>query len=547
LYMTLSKYIDSLQALQDEGKDQKIRDLLEYYDRYTLRTPPENASYGVIYARYSSHNQRDESIEGQVRDSLEYASRSNIIVLGIYMDRAQTGTSDQRPGFQQMIRDAEKRRWHFIIVWKVDRFARNRYDSVTYKSRLKKYGVRVVYAQESINDTPEGKFLEAILEGQAEYFSEQHKVNVLRGMTDNALEAKYNGGPIPYGFQVLPDRHFDLDPVTQPRLHFFYECIDSGWTFKMLEDYCNERGWKTSKGVAFNRSSFNRMLRNKMNIGIREWRGIVGNIPMAVEKDLFERVQIRLDNMKKGKRSGRNDEEYLLNSKIFCGLCGGAMNGETGTSRSGAKYHYYKCITRKRKHSCKKRPVPKDWIENLVIQESIRLLMSEGILGEIADSIVAYQLRDKDTAELDGLKLQLNEVVKGIDNLVKAIEQGIITSSTKERLEALEEEKGHLQFAIMEQSQKDPLVTREQIIHFLEIFRCGDARDPSYRKRIIDAMVNAVYVYEDRIVITYNYTKGRNGKAELKKVEKAVEAAEEMEAKCSARLSYAPPRRIKRH
>ena len=153
----------------------------------------------VIYARYSSDNQREESIEGQIRECTAYAEKNGITVLKHYIDRAYSAKTDDRPEFQHMIKDSEKGLFDLILVWKLDRFARNRYDSARYKNQLKKNGVKVVSATELISDKSEGVLLESILEGMAEYYSADLAEKVSRGLTENALKCKHNGGPAPLG------------------------------------------------------------------------------------------------------------------------------------------------------------------------------------------------------------------------------------------------------------------------------------------------------------------------------------------------------------
>ena len=157
---------------------------------------------GVIYARYSSDNQREESIEGQLRECKEYAERNDITILGTYIDRALSAKTDNRPEFQHMIKDSAKGLFDVVLVWKLDRFARNRYDSARYKNLLKKNGVKVISARENISEGSEGIILEAMLEGYAEYYSAELSEKVIRGLTDNALKCKYNGGTVPMGYYI---------------------------------------------------------------------------------------------------------------------------------------------------------------------------------------------------------------------------------------------------------------------------------------------------------------------------------------------------------
>ena len=159
----------------------------------------------VIYARYSSDSQREASIEGQLRDCKDYAEKNGITVVGTYIDRAYSAKTDDRPDFQRMIRDSDKKLFDIVLVWKLDRFARNRYDSARYKTQLKKNGVKLMSATEIISDGPEGIILESVLEGYAEYYSADLSEKVIRGMTKNARKGKFTGGAIPFGYIINAD------------------------------------------------------------------------------------------------------------------------------------------------------------------------------------------------------------------------------------------------------------------------------------------------------------------------------------------------------
>ncbi len=148
---------------------------------------------GVIYARYSSDSQREESIDGQLRECYAFAEKQGISIINTYIDRALSAKTDNRPAFQQMIKDSDKQKFDLVIVWKLDRFARNRYDSARYKNTLKKNNVKVVSATETISQNAEGILLESMLEGYAEYYSVELSEKVTRGMTENALKCKFNG------------------------------------------------------------------------------------------------------------------------------------------------------------------------------------------------------------------------------------------------------------------------------------------------------------------------------------------------------------------
>ena len=182
----------------------------------------------VIYARYSSDNQREESIEGQIRECTAYAEKNDITVVKHYIDRAISAKTDNRPQFQQMIRDSERKLFDMVLVWKLDRFARNRYDSARYKTQLKKNGVKLMSATEIISDGPEGIILESVLEGYAEYYSADLSEKVIRGMTENALKGKFTGGAVPVGYRIDENQRFQTDPLTAPLIAEAFRMYNEG-------------------------------------------------------------------------------------------------------------------------------------------------------------------------------------------------------------------------------------------------------------------------------------------------------------------------------
>ena len=205
---------------------------------------------GVIYARYSSDNQREESIDGQLRECNAFAERNDIKIVGEYIDRAKSATTANRPDFQRMIADSNKNGFDVVIVWKLDRFARNRYDSAHYKAQLRKNGVKVISATEAISEGAEGVLLESVLEGMAEYYSKELAEKTLRGMTDNALQCKSNGGLLPIGYVTDNELHYQIDPEMSPIVVEAFELYAEGATMKEIVDIFNSRGIRTKRGKA---------------------------------------------------------------------------------------------------------------------------------------------------------------------------------------------------------------------------------------------------------------------------------------------------------
>jgi len=464
----------------------------------------------VIYARYSSDSQREESIEGQVRECKEYAERENITVLGVYIDRALSARTADRPDFQRMIADSEKRLFDAVLVWKLDRFSRDRYDSAHYKHILKKNGVKVISAKEAISDGPEGIILESMLEGMNEYYSAELAVKIRRGQKDNAMKCKNNGGNTPLGYRVDKERGvLVIDPMTAPIVIEIFSRYDSGERIRDIKDELNMQGIKTRKGKPFTIGAVSLILKNRTYIGEYKYGNvrIPGGIPAIIDQDIFERVSLRMKANQKAPAKAKADEEYLLTTKLFCGECGRMMAGESGTSANkGIKYRYYKCSGAKRHLGCKKKPLRKDWIERVAVRLTVTTVLTDVNINRIADAILILQ-NEEDTMT-PALENQLRECEKGITNLLNAIQAGILTSSTKERLEQLEAQRENLQVSIIQAKMERPKYTKEQIVQWISQFKYGNINDKAYQKEIIDTFLNSIYVYDDRLVFTYNYKNG---------------------------------------
>ena len=463
----------------------------------------------VIYARYSSDNQREESIEGQIRECTAFAEKNGITILRHYIDRAFSAKTDNRPEFQNMIKDSGKRLFDMIIVWKLDRFARNRYDSARYKAALKKNGVKVVSATEVISDGAEGIILESVLEGYAEYYSADLSEKVVRGMTENALKSKYNGGTRPIGYLIDRDQHFQLDPLTAPFVREAFQRYDEGATMTAIRDWLNEQGVKNTRGQKMTYNSVQHLLNNRRYIGEYTYRDIVvpDGIPAIVPQDLFDRVQQKLSKNKKAPARHKAEDDYLLTTKLFCGYCGAYLCGESGTSHTGNVHHYYKCVSVKKKRTeCHKKSVRKEWIEDLVVSETMKMVMDDEAIEAIVSMLM--DLQDRENVNLPLYEQQLREADTAIQNLLNAIQQGILTKSTKSRLEELEATKEELETKIACEKLAKPKVSAEFMTFWLQRFRKLDVRQKSHRKMLIDTFINAIFLYDDKMVITFNYKEG---------------------------------------
>ena len=462
----------------------------------------------VIYARYSSDNQREESIEGQIRECTAYAEKNGITVVKHYIDRALSAKTDNRPDFQQMIKDSEKRLFDIVLVWKLDRFARNRYDSAHYEYQLERNHVKLVSATEPISDSPAGIMVKSMLTGMAEYYSAELSEKVVRGMTENVLKGKYNGGTIPIGFKVDEEKFFQIDPLKAPFVVEAFQRYNDGATMKELMNWLNDSGVTTNRNQKFTYNSVQKLLTNKRYIGENHFKDIVmpDSIPAIVDKDLFEEVQLKIKKNSRAPARHKAEDDYLLTTKLFCGMCGAMMFGECGTGRNKVVHHYYKCATAKRFKTCKKKTVRKEWLEDLVIAETMKLIQDDAVIDAIVAEVM--ELQDQENTTLPLLEKQMREVENGIENMLNAIQAGVLTNSTKSRLEKLEAQQKELAIRIAEEKIARPRLSENQVRFWLTRFRKLDPNVKSHRETLINTFVNAVYLYDEKVLITFNYKDG---------------------------------------
>ena len=470
-----------------------------------------------LYLRFSSERQKEQSIEGQLRDCIAHCKRKSYRIVAIFVDRATTARKDveKRVHFQEMITASVHQTWKLVIVWKLDRFARNREDSAVFKMRLRKNGVKVESATEGISKNPEGIILEAVLEGIAEYYSADLSQKITRGMRESALKCHSIGGHVPLGYKI-EDHRLVINPNTAHIVQEAFELYANGETVADICRMFNTKGYRTAKGAEFNRNSFKSMFRNKRYIGVYTYKEIEkeGGVPAIIDKELFETVQRRLSANAEAPARGKAKVDYLLAGKLFCGHCGGSMNGESGTSKTGAIHHYYSCYSRKRHHSCDKKPLRKEWIEQIVAQDAMELLTDDAI-QEMADMAISQTEKDlRENTRIPELSERMKETESGIANITKAVEKGIASDALMSRLVELEKEKKNLLRLLAEEEKYVCKIDRDQIIYWLTKFKDGNIEDEKFKRIIIDLMVNSVTVWDEpdgfRITTAYNLTSCKN-------------------------------------
>ena len=474
------------------------------------KAQPEANELAVVYARYSSHSQGEQSIEGQLSNARDYAAAHGYTIVHEYVDRAKSGRTDNRAEFQQMLKDTAKRQFSVIILWKVDRFGRNREEIAINKMKCRKNGVRVEYVAETIPDSPEGVILESVLEGFAEYYSLQLSQNIRRGRAESAEKCQSLGGNRPLGYKTGPDKKFVIDENTAPTVKMIFTMYADGKTVTEIVDKLNEMGLRTLRGGPFTKNSLHSILKNKKYIGVYEYQGreIKDGVPRIIEDDVFNKVQEMLKINKRAPAKTWSRADYILTDKLFCGKCGALMFGESGTSKTGVKHNYYICSNKKRFRSCDKKAVRQADIEDTVLNATHELLQDDELLDYIVDRTWEYYLaQDNSQEELRNLQRQLAQTDTAISNLIRAIEAGILTEETKKRMDELTQQKADLKASIADREiARGFHLQKSHIAFYLRSLRDADWSDKEAQKRLIQTFVNAVFVYDDHITLTYNFS-----------------------------------------
>ena len=461
----------------------------------------------VVYARYSSERQNDQSIEGQLDICQRYAAENGLTIIDTYIDRAMTGTNDQRPAFQQMLADCAKPvPWDIVLVYAIDRFGRNSIEIALNKQKLKKNNKTLISATQRTSENIDGSknldgiLLENMYIGLAEYYSAELSQKVKRGIHENRKKGLYCGGALLFGYRAV-DRKIVVHEDEAKIVRLIFDQYAHGKDAKTILHELTAQGVKHhSKPFAVN--TFYDMLHNPKYIGIAHLSdGVYDNIyPPIVPKPLFDEVQAILAKNKLGAKS--RDTDYLLKRKCICGYCGKHIHAETGTARDGSVRHYYKCEGRKKYHICQKSVIKQADLEQLVIQTTHSILDSPENIDTIADAVMQiHEKRMHDKSLLNILYAERDDAQRIIDNIMNAIEQGILTPTTKTRMEQAEEKLSEIKEKILiEQYNLQNQLKREQVVEFLQH---TILQSPQL---MIHTLIKKIVLYDDKIKIYYNYT-----------------------------------------
>ena len=488
----------------------------------------------VIYARYSSDSQTEQSIEGQLRVCQEYAMNQGVLIVDTYIDRAMTGTNDNRAAFQKMLKDSSRKQWQYVIVYKLDRFSRNKFESVIHKKTLRDNGVTILSAMENLTDSPEGRMMETVLEGFNQYFSEELTQKVNRGLKESWRKGNATGGQQIFGYDVV-DKKYVINEYESAIVKEAFTKYSQGYKAVAIAQIFKECGYRRKNGMLVDHKYLYFILHNKRYTGVVEHQGEIYDkiFPRIISDELWNVVNAINEENKLAPSRKKEIFDYILSGKLICGECKHKMGGESGTSHTGDIHYYYICLSRRKKRAkCTTKAVLKQWLEDIVINATVKMLESTAAIHNVAQEI--FNLHTKQVADNSALKLieqKRKEAVKAQNNMIKAIEQGIITEATKSRLTELETLISQYDFDIAKEKARNyTFLTVEQIEMFLSRFVFENPSDMKVRKLIVNTFIREVILYPDRVVITYNFTDNpehiKFTKEHVVKTEKEIETAD---------------------
>lgn len=460
----------------------------------------------VIYARYSSNSQTEQSIEGQLTVCQKCALDNGLQIVETYIDRAMTGTNDNRAAFQKMLSDSEKNsKWEIVLVYALDRFGRNATEVAVNKQRLQKNGKTLISATQrtsvNIDGTRnlDGILLENVYIGLAEYYSVELSEKIKRGQKENRKKGFHCGGHIAYGYKSV-DRKLQIVEEEAEAVRFIFDQYGHGVYVSKIIEQLTEKGYMHN-GAPFQPSCIYSILRNEKYVGVYEYKSEIYTdiYPQIITPEAFARVRARIEANKTGSRSVQT--VYLLRGKLKCGYCGQPISAESGTSRTGKKNFYYRCHGRKKyKNGCTKDTIKKELLEEFVVEFILGELKRRENIESAVNTIMSLQEKYlRDNPNLSMLKKEKKQVDTALNNLMRAIEAGIISATTQRRLNELEEQQLELERKILiEESKQAVLLEREQVeAYYLKVLALD-------HERLINTVIKEIVLYNDKIELYLN-------------------------------------------
>ena len=489
----------------------------------------------VIYARFSSHNQREESIDAQIRACTEYAKAKGLRIVDIYSDSAKSGTNVDREAFQRMIKDSAEHKFKYLLIHKLDRFSRQKYDAAIYKYQLKVNGVTILSVIENLDNSPESVMLESVIEGMAQYYSANLAREVMKGMRESAYDCKHLGGTPPLGYDVDPETHkyvINEDEAKIIKIIFDKYAHDVG--YNQILSYLNGMGYRTKRGNLFGKNSLYSILQNEKYVGKyifnkklekgisgrrnptlkpkEEWIVIEGGVPAIIDQQTFDIVQFKMKNNRDKAGMYKAREIYLLSGLIICGECGEGMYGNTRLcGRNKSRYSSYRCYGGANKRGCKNKEIRREYIDNYVLDELYEKLFSNYSIQKLTAMLNDYnnKIASEADGELKRIEKALKENQRKISNIFSFImDKGLSADIAQADLTRLDEEKKLLERQRKEIEDKNTSNAISEAIVKELIDKSGEfikTKKLSECRNFITSYIDKVIVYENKVEVIFRF------------------------------------------
>lgn len=475
----------------------------------------------AIYARYSSDNQRAESIDEQIRACRYYAQQTGLYdIVAVYKDEALSGykNAHKRDGFAQLMADAEAGKFEAVMVYELSRFSRNGSDTIVNTEKLARLGIEFVSVREKLDQTPEGRMMMFVITGMNEYYSANLAIETMRGLKENAYQAKHTGGIPPLGYDLDSNGHYIINPEEAAAVRLIFDMYLEGNGYTAICDELNRMGYRTKRGTMFVRNSMYDLLRNEKYTGSfiynhmakakngkrnrhayksdSEVIRVENAFPAIISKEEYRKV---LKLMEQNKRKGARNaavHDYLLSGKVYCGHCGKSMYGET-RYRKEYSYSYYSCNGHKSK-ICGKHSIRCDKLEAEVIRQLNELFFSDEILDRVSEKIYDDSQNHFMDERAAILRKRSADIKKKIDNGTKAILDGVDSDELRSAVKELSAQKKQIdqQIVQIEAAADNNGRTFEEVREMAKNFSDISKLPRDQQKRIVQKFIWRIYVYD---------------------------------------------------
>jgi len=473
----------------------------------------DNIKSVVIYARYSDNKQTENSIEGQLKTCKEFAKIQGYTIIREYIDRAQSGRTDNRYQFRKMMVDSSKHQFDGVLVYALDRFGRDIIQTLTNEAKLKENGVVLLSATEENKNSPSGRLNRNMHMAFAQYYSEELAQKVKRGLEIKAGQTIFLGGPVPLGYK-FENKHYVIDETTAPIVREIFQRYAEGWSYSELAEDLNKRGIRTSTGALFNKNSFFVILHNRRYLGIYRYKmkkqliEVPGAIPQIIDEKLFNEVAAKMELNRQAPGRNRAKAEYLLTQKMYCGYCHTMMIGHSSNkvSKNGVIYNYYRCKDAGGKRPCKKKMIQKDYIEDVVVRECKKLLTPANI-RRIAKEVMLMAQSDEAVTTMQYYESSIKQKKRELNNQMVSLrkcDDDVLRAVIFNDLKTIQAEIDTLDQQHTLEKGKIFVVSEKQVIDRLSKLAQGDIHNLTYRRSLIHIFVNKIFLYDDRFTITFN-------------------------------------------